>query len=197
LEGKDFATQATLALIEGKDFATQTTLALLEGKDFATEATLAALASEDFATEATLALLEAKDFATETTLLAMSGKLPIALGQNTSAGSLSVVLSSQQELMLSDIESNTNPKIIDSMSQSATTTSATLTAPAGSKGYTIQNSTRASGALRYTKSGGGASATIGFLLEPGQSTSYQDGASSLDVFAVDGTAIDACVIWYV
>lgn len=130
-------------------------------------------------------------------LTSLIGILPAALGQNTSAGSLAVVLSSQQETLLSDIESNTNPKIIDSMSQSTTTTSATLTAPAGSRGYTIQNSTRASGALRYTKSGGGASATVGFLLEPGQSTSYQDGASSLDVFAVDGTAIDACVIWYV
>ena len=130
-------------------------------------------------------------------LQTVQGQLPSTLGQKASTASLAVALSSEQQTLLSDIESNTNPKIIDSMSQSATTTSATLTAPAGSKGCTIQNSTRASGALRYTKSGGGASATVGFLLEPGQSTSYQDGASSLDVFAVDGTAIDACVIWYV
>ena len=95
------------------------------------------------------------------------------------------------------VESLAVARVINSMSQSTTTTSATLTAPANARGFTIQNSTRASGALRFTQSGGGASATVGFLLEPGQSTSYQEGASSLSVFAVDGTAIDACVIWYV
>ena len=141
--------------------------------------------------------LNAKDFATETTLSAMSAKLPATLGQKASASSLSAVLSTEQEALINDIKSNTAKKALDSMSQSATTTSATLTAPANTKGFTIQNSTRATGALRFTKTGGGASASVGFLLEPGQSTSYQEGASSLDVFAVDGTAIDACVIWYV
>lgn len=124
LEGKDFATETTLAaaaadiaLIEGKDFATETTLAAaaaslasIEAEDFATETTLAAaalslasLASEDFATETTLAAaaadlnsLEAKDFATETTLAAASAKLPATLGQKTAANSLAVVLASDQ-----------------------------------------------------------------------------------------------------
>jgi len=71
LDGKDFATQTTLAaqaadiaLLEAKDFATQTTLAaqaadvaLLEAKDYATQTTLAAQAAD-------IALLEAKDFST-------------------------------------------------------------------------------------------------------------------------------------
>lgn len=135
--------------------------------------------------------------ATETTLSAMSAKLPASLGQKASAASLSAVLSTENEALINDIKSNTAALSIDSMSQSTTTGSATLTAPVGAKGFTIQNSSRADGALRFTKVGGSASATIGFLLEPGQSTSYQEGASSLEVFAVDGTAIDACVIWYV
>lgn len=135
--------------------------------------------------------------ATEATLSTMSAKLPATLGQKASASSLAAVLSTEQEALINDIKSNTEKKALDSMSQSATTTSATLTAPANTKGFTIQNSTRATGALRFTKTGGGASASVGFLLEPGQSTSYQDGSASIDVFAVDGTAIDACVIWYV
>ena len=129
-----------------------------------------------------------------TSLIAL---LPASLGQKASAASLATVLSTEQEAILTAIQTGSAVRIINSMGQSATTTSATLTAPANTKGYTIQNSTRASGALRYTKTAGGASATVGFLLEPGQSTSYQEGASSLDVFAVDGVAIDACVIWYV
>lgn len=135
--------------------------------------------------------------ASESTLSAISAKLPAALGQLGEAASFSVALATEHEALLNDIKSNTAARVINSMSQSTTTTSATLTAPAGARGFTIQNSTRANGALRFTQSGGGASATVGFLLEPGQSTSYQEGASSLSVFAVDGTAIDACVIWYV
>lgn len=75
------ATEETLASIDGKDFATQTTLAAvladttaIKNKDFATQTTLAALAAEDFATQATLASLEAKDFATETTLAALAAE---------------------------------------------------------------------------------------------------------------------------
>jgi hypothetical protein len=151
------------------------------------------------ATESSLLLV-----AQESTLLQIMGdimallqQLPATLGQKASSDSLATVLSTEQEALLNDIKSNTASKVVNSVSQSTTITSATLTAPSGVKGFTIQNSTRATGALRFTQTGGGASASVGFLLEPGQSTSYQDGASSLDVFAVDGTAIDACVVWYV
>ena len=75
-------------------------------------------------------------------------------------------------------------------------TSGTLSAPANAKGFTIQNSARASGALRF-KAVSGASASVGFLLEPGQSTSYQDGAANLSIFDVDGLGIDCTVLWYV
>jgi len=59
----------------------------------ATETTLAALAAEDFATETTL-LLGAR----ELTLAAMSAKLPAALGKQTAAASLSITLSSDEQL---------------------------------------------------------------------------------------------------
>jgi hypothetical protein len=73
LEGKDFATQATLdaflTAFGSEDFASQTTLAAL----------LAAFDAEDFSSETTLAALlvafNAEDFASETTLLAADGRL--------------------------------------------------------------------------------------------------------------------------
>lgn len=74
----DADTQVALATLNGKDFATQATLAavrsLLETEDFAQQSTLAAiLAQVDDATADTLLsvlkALAAEDFATETTLL--------------------------------------------------------------------------------------------------------------------------------
>lgn len=100
LDGKDFATETTLATvktdtssIDGKIIksdtddvtitssalptgaATETTVASIAAKDFATETTLAALAAEDFATETTLASIAAEDFATETTLAAAASDI--------------------------------------------------------------------------------------------------------------------------
>jgi hypothetical protein len=78
------------------------------------------------------------------------------------------------------------------------TAAGNLTPPAGAKGFTIQNSSRSGGALRFAPGSGVASASVGFLLEPGQSTSYQDGAPSvLSIGDVDTATLDGCVIWYV
>jgi hypothetical protein len=90
----DFATEAKLeavrvllASLDGKDFATQATLdaflTAFNGEDFASQATLQALLtafnSEDFASQTTLQALltafNAEDFATQTTLLAADGRL--------------------------------------------------------------------------------------------------------------------------
>lgn len=120
-----------------------------------------------------------------TSLIAL---LPASLGQKTSANSLAVVLPSDQTVGIT-------PRVLSStLGQLAV--GGTLTAPANVKGYTIQNSTRAAGALRF-REGSGASATVGFLLEPGQSTSYQDGAATLSIFDVDALGIDCTVLWYV
>ena len=81
------------------------------------------------------------------------------------------------------------------LGESNVTATGSLVAPVGARGFVIQNSARAQGALRF--SSGVASATAGFLLEPGQSTSYIRGRIALlDFFAVDALPFDACVIWF-
>lgn len=117
--------------------------------------------------------------------------LPAALGQQNMAGSLSVAIASNQSVV---------PVSQSRVMNSAVnfTAAGNLTAPAGAKGFVIQNSTRALGALRFAPGSGVATASVGFLLEPGQSTSYQDGAPSvLSIGNVDSLALDGCVIWYV
>lgn len=105
------ATEATLQSINGKDFATQTTLALVDTKlalirdavqlldnivNGSNQAEVSIANIGAAASEATLATLAAKDFSTETTLAAMSAKLPATLGQKTSANSLAVTIASDQ-----------------------------------------------------------------------------------------------------
>ena len=110
LDGKDFATQATLNALNSKDFSTETTLAALNAKvtavdttNLATQATLASvladttsIAAEDFATQTTLAAvladttsIAAEDFATQTTLAAQAADL--SLLEDRLAGSLAPV----------------------------------------------------------------------------------------------------------
>lgn len=62
LDGKDYATQTTLAVLAGKDFATQTTLVTLatESKLEAVRVLLVSIDNKDFATQATLAAADAK-----------------------------------------------------------------------------------------------------------------------------------------
>lgn len=126
-----------------------------------------------------------------TSLIAL---LPASLGQKTMANSLAVTLASDQSAF-----PVTSTRVLSpTMGQlTAAVTAQTLTAPANAKGFTIQNSARATSAVRWRESSIAASVTVGFLLEPGQSTSYQDGAASISVFAVDGTAIDVAVAWFV
>lgn len=88
LDGKDFATETTLAALNAKITAVDTTgkateakqddiitlLTSLDGKDYATQTTLAALAGTDFATETTLSALNAKVTAVDTTGKATEAK---------------------------------------------------------------------------------------------------------------------------
>jgi len=92
--------EALLTSIDGKDFATETTLAAIQ-------ALLTSIDGTDFATETTLAnfltAFNNEDFATETTLLALSAKFN-SLGQKLSAASAPVVLSTEQEAILTAID---------------------------------------------------------------------------------------------
>jgi len=166
--------------------------------DVATETTLAALAAS----------FSAEDFATETTLVALEAKFG-TLGQKASAGSAPVVLSTEQEQLLTDlnttltdvknfldlINASTTGRVLDSV-VNVTATTSNSPAPAGAKGFIIQNSVVSDGAVRFTNQGGGASVTDGFYLGVGQSTSYIDGAANLALFDVDGTGFDAAIIWF-
>ena len=73
-----------------------TALQLLDNAVNGTTFNVTIAAEGAVATEATLASIDGKDFATETTLAAQSAKLPASLGQKNSAGSLAVVLASDQ-----------------------------------------------------------------------------------------------------
>lgn len=216
-----------LQSINSKDFATETTLELLrlllvslDGKDFSTQATLNSLLtafnSEDFATAGkqdlakavldsiltAIGVTNAKDFATQTTLAALDAKFG-TLGQKASAGSAPVVLSTEQQTILASLATKLDslitsnaPKNFDSVSN-YTTSNASVVAPAGTRGFIIQNSTNAASGLRFTPLGGGASPTVGFYLGVGQSTSYIESGGDLAIFDVEGTGIDAAITWFI
>lgn len=214
LNAEDFASETTLATLatEAKLEAVRLLIASLDGKDFATQTTLNALLTafnaEDFASEAKLeavrlliASLDGKDFATQTTLAALNAKFG-TLGQKASAGSAPVVLSTEQEAKIDSlatkldslIASNAN-RTLDSV-VNITATTDPVNAPAGAKGFIVQNSTNSGGALRFGKTGSTVNAANGFFLDVGQSTSYINGAGNLKFFDVGGAGLDAAVIWF-
>ena len=128
IDGKDFATETTLAaatadlaLIEAKDFSTETTLAAQSAKlpatigQKASAASLAVVLSTEQegmidGIEALLTSIDGKDFATDTTLAVIAGDTTsmdakmASLGQKISAGSMPVVISTEQEAMIDGIE---------------------------------------------------------------------------------------------
>ena len=171
-----------------------TAIGVTNAKDFATQTTLASVL-------AAIGTTNAKDFATQTTLAALEAKLG-TLGQKASAGSAPVVLSTGQESILTSIDTRltTISNILTGRAFSdfsSATSNGSVSNPVGSKGFVIQNSTRAAGAVRFTPLGLGASATVGYLLEPGQSTSYIDGIGPLDLFSADATTFDVTILWFV
>lgn len=99
-----------------------------------------------------------------------------------------------KESQITTLLANTANRVINSV-VNFTTSNASITAPAGAKGFIIQNSITAAGALRWNLAGA-ATASAGFYLGTGQSTSYIDGASNLSIFDVDAAGIDACIVWF-
>lgn len=110
------ATEVTLASLEGKDFATQTTLAALltelQAKADLAETQPVSAASLPLptgaATEATLSSLNGKDFATQTTLAALltelQAKADLAETQPVSAASLPLPTGAATETTLASLE---------------------------------------------------------------------------------------------
>jgi len=147
--------------------------------------------------------------ATEVSLASLLAKFG-TLGQKANVGSAPVTLSTEQQALLSDISTKLDTVIVnlDILATEAQTTrnldstpkiiatNPAVLAPSGARGFVIQNSIVANGALRFTQQGGGASATVGFYLGVGQSTSYIEGAANLALFDVDGLGFDATIIWF-
>lgn len=96
---------------------------------------------------------------------------------------------------LDTLETNTSPNL-DSVANTTTVTNTLFTAPASARGMIIQNSTNAESGIRWTASGVTPSASVGFFLGPGQSTSYMP-AGSFRTISVDAGAIDVSVAWFV
>lgn len=163
------------------------------------------------ATEATLEAarvllnnINSKDFATQTTLSNVDTDLgaPADAAVTNPALSASVIAALKGILTLI-IDTNTKLDTIDVNSSplldsvgSGTATSGTITAPVGALRMVIQNSLASNSPIRFTKAAGGASASVGFYLGQGQSTS-EIPAGSIDYFAVDGLTADVQVLWFV
>jgi hypothetical protein len=129
---------------------------------------------------------------------------PGSLGQKASAASLAVVISTEQQTILSSLATKLDSLITLgaapalSAHQTQTPTSAvvkTFTMPAGAKKMVVQNSMNAGGAVRFVPSTSTPTAVDGYYLGVGQSTSEMS-AGSIKVIATtaaeDG---DVTVLW--
>lgn len=190
---KDFSTAAKQDLAKAVLDAIKSNGDTLNLKDFSTSA------KQDLA-KAVLDLIQTNTAASATAAKQDLAKavLDLIKTNGDTLNAKDFATSAKQDLakaVLDNIKLNTDTKAIDSI-VNVTTTTASIVAPAGAKGFIIQNSTISSGALRWGKSGGTVNATNGFYLGQGQSTSYIDAASSLQVYDVDGAGIDAAIVWF-
>jgi hypothetical protein len=108
-------------------------------------------------------------------------------------GLMTLITSTNTKLDTLDVNTSAN---LDSVSNTVATANTLLTAPASARFMVVQNSTEALSALRFTPSGTTPSASVGFFLGPGQSTSMIP-AGSIRTISFDGSAIDASVLWFV
>lgn len=116
-----------------------------------------------------------------TSLIAL---FPASIGQKVAAGSLSVVLSSDNNTVSQTAMTPSFQEI------TSLTTVQTITAPANAKWALVHASGDNTGNIRI-KFGGAASTTSGHVMEPGRSESFQ-AVGNLSVIAVTGTQ-EVCV----
>lgn len=227
----DLGTEATLLLIEGKDFATETTLAALDAKvvtvdtddvtitssvlptGAATEAKQDAVITElttlngvDFATETTLAALNTKVTAVDTDDVTISQPLPagtnnigdvdvatLPVAFNTGSASATT----QRVVLASDSPSPVQPVNTGSFAQitNLVASAQTFTAPAGAIGFKIQAPSTNTENIAFSI-GSVATITAGVLMEPGRSEDFDTG-SNISVIATSAAAQTVTVIWKV
>jgi hypothetical protein len=111
-------------------------------------------------------------------------------------GVLTLITSTNTKL--DSIELDLSPEFSDYSTQSVFDTPVvTFTAPTGAKRMVIQNSLEASGPIRFTPSSGTPSASSGFYLGAGQSTSEIPAGTFKAIAVNSGEAGDVTVIWFV
>ena len=195
---------------EAKQDVGNGSLATIATKDFATEVTQAAgnvligpVTEVAPATDTASSGLNGRLQRIAQRITSLIGLLPASIGQKANAASLAVSLSTEQQVILSSLDTKLSTLITSNAVRLLTSvtnvavSNISVGAPVGAKGFIIQNSTQAAGGLRFTPQGGGASATVGYYLGVGQSTSYIDGASNLALFDVDGGGFDAAILWFI
>jgi hypothetical protein len=189
-----------------KDYATQTTLAALK-----TVIDLHAKLSDTQPVSAASLPLPtgAATSAKQDTVITSLGNIDTDLGapadtavtSPAASGSVIALLKGLLTLIastntkLDTLDTNSSPDL-NSTANMTSTGSTTVTPPASARGMIIQNSTESATAIRIAGSAQTPSASVGFFLGPGQSTSYMP-AGPFKYFAVDGVAPDACVLWFV
>lgn len=133
------------------------------------------------------------------TLPISASSLPLPTGAATDAKLDSIITAiGSTNTKLDSIELNTSPELNSHQTQTVTSASAvTFTAPSGAKRMVIQNSLNANGAIRFTASAGTLTASSGFYLGIGQSTSEIPAGSFKAIATTASENGDVSVIWFV
>jgi len=219
IAAEDFATETTLAALAAEDFATETTLAALAAEDFATETTLLAMSAklpvslgEKVEADSLSVTLSTENEQTLFNIEADINDISSATGdQSDSAepnpanngsiisllkGVLTLITSTNTKL--DTIEADVSPNFSSHNTAAVTSISAvTFTAPAGAKRMIIQNSLAAGGAIRFTPVAATPTASDGFYLGVGQSTSEMAAGSFKAISLAASEDGDVSVIWSV
>lgn len=111
------------------------------------------------------------------------GGSAITLGSKTSANSYPVVIASDQGGVQIKSAINTNGSFTQ---YSITTGASTASVPANAVKVLVQNDNSSSDCMRF-EVGGTASATVGFVLQPGQDTGQMDVSANLSIVACSST----------
>lgn len=137
--------------------------------------------------------------ASSQTVPVSAASLPLPTGAATDAKLDTIITTlTSTNTKLDSIETNTSPELNSHSTQTVTSASAvTFTAPAGAKRMVIQNSLAAGGAIRFVASANTPTASSGFYLGVGQSTSEVAAGSFKAIATTASEDGDVTVIWFV
>lgn len=137
--------------------------------------------------------------ASDQTVPVSAASLPLPSGAATDAKLDSIITAiGSTNTKLDSIELNTSPELNSHSTQTVTSASAvTFNAPVGAKRMIIQNSLNANGAIRFVAAAGTPTASSGYYLGVGQSTSEMSAGSFKAIATTAAEDGDVTVIWFV